>query len=476
MTRWRTVWCLSVMCLLVLPVGAQDYVGHDACQPCHSAIYGEYIQTGHPYKLNKVVDGQPPEYPFTEVLNPPEGFTWDDITYVIGGYNWKARFIDQNGFIITGDAVQWNLENQTWSGYHADEEIGTKPYNCGRCHTTGWQTVEDNGGVRQDGLDGMAGTFAAPGVECEGCHGPGSDHVAGPNSENIQKDSSKELCGRCHTRDAERRIAASGGLIRHHEQYDELVNSPHRFMECGNCHDPHKSVLNDLGGTTNGADCTACHAAVAVVVPEMAGHDCKTCHMPKATKSAIVTSTFDNEGDTGLLGDIQSHTFKLNTDPDAVMFSEDGKLVLLDDEGDAIVRVEYACGACHNGSEASAETVDWMYANAAIVHTGGMTAVAALEGLGTPGDFVLHEAYPNPFNPTTHIRYDLPAGADVRFVVHNAIGATVSVIVDERQVAGRYLASWDGRNAAGNDVASGVYFARLEAGPFSKTTRMTLVR
>jgi len=70
------------------------------------------VQTGHPYKLNKVENGQPPEYPFSEVPQPPEGYTWDDVAYVIGGYGWKARFIDHDGFIITGDAdatTQHNL-------------------------------------------------------------------------------------------------------------------------------------------------------------------------------------------------------------------------------------------------------------------------------------------------------------------------------------------------------------------------------
>ena len=38
-------------------------------------------------------DGQPPDYPFTEIPSPPEGYTWDDIAYAIGGYNWKAHFI-----------------------------------------------------------------------------------------------------------------------------------------------------------------------------------------------------------------------------------------------------------------------------------------------------------------------------------------------------------------------------------------------
>lgn len=67
-------------------------VGRQVCSECHSEINEVFIKSGHPWKLNKVVDGQPPAYPFTEVLDVCEGYIWDDITYVIGGHNWKARF------------------------------------------------------------------------------------------------------------------------------------------------------------------------------------------------------------------------------------------------------------------------------------------------------------------------------------------------------------------------------------------------
>nr|NIN34368.1 hypothetical protein [Gammaproteobacteria bacterium] len=113
-----------------------NYVGSETCGECHEETYNTFMRSGHPFKLNKVVDGQPPEYPFTEVPEPPEGYTWDDILYVIGGYNWKARFIDKEGFIITGDAnatTQYNFANEVvgkdagWVAYHAGEE---KPYDC----------------------------------------------------------------------------------------------------------------------------------------------------------------------------------------------------------------------------------------------------------------------------------------------------------------------------------------------------------
>jgi len=91
---------------------APSYVGTETCAECHEDISAVFAMSGHPYKLTKVVSGQAPEYPFTDIPSPPEGYTWDDVSYVIGGYNWKARFVDQEGFIITGDedaTTQYNF-------------------------------------------------------------------------------------------------------------------------------------------------------------------------------------------------------------------------------------------------------------------------------------------------------------------------------------------------------------------------------
>ena len=56
-----------------------EYAGSEVCAGCHQDISDVFKQSGHGYKLNPVVDGQPPEYPFTEVTELPEGYTWDDI-------------------------------------------------------------------------------------------------------------------------------------------------------------------------------------------------------------------------------------------------------------------------------------------------------------------------------------------------------------------------------------------------------------
>jgi len=73
-------------------------------------------------------------------------------------------------------------------------------------------------------------------------------------------------------------------------------------------------------------------------------------------------------------------------------------------------------------------------------------------------------AAPNPFNPATTIRYEVPAATHVRLAVYDVLGREVVALVDERREPGCYAVAWDGRDAAGRSVASGVYVVRLEAG------------
>jgi hypothetical protein len=101
-----------------------------------------------------------------------------------------------------------------------------------------------------------------------------------------------------------------------------------------------------------------------------------------------------------------------------------------------------------------------------------------IAGDGTvPAEFALHQNVPNPFNPTTVIRYDVPAGdAVVTLRVYDVAGRLVRTLVDERQTAGRKSATWDGRNNRGITVATGVYFYRMQAGNFVQTRKMLLLK
>ncbi len=93
-----------------------------------------------------------------------------------------------------------------------------------------------------------------------------------------------------------------------------------------------------------------------------------------------------------------------------------------------------------------------------------------------PTEFSLLQNHPNPFNPTTTIRYNLASNAHVRVEVHNVLGQLVRVLEDSDQASGVYETTWDGRNSAGQEVASGVYFYSLRSKDFVQTRKMVLSR
>ena len=95
---------------------------------------------------------------------------------------------------------------------------------------------------------------------------------------------------------------------------------------------------------------------------------------------------------------------------------------------------------------------------------------------GTPDRFALHAPSPNPFNPKTFLRFDLPEATTVSLKVYDLSGRLLRTLVDEHREAGRYRESWNGRDAQGRAMASGVYLCRIETDAFSDTERMTLLK
>jgi len=345
---------------IIVSEGAAKYVGSEQCEPCHGEIHADFVNSGHPYKLNNATDAQQPGYyPFGDLEGPPPNYSWSDVSHVIGGFRWKARFIDQQGYIITGaDAnatTQWNLPTNDdpepeWVGYHAGEQ--NKEYDCGPCHMTAY-----NSAGHQLDLPGMIGTWAFDGVQCEECHGPGEFHVGQPQDFGMKIDRSNEQCGKCHIRGEVSSIPASGGFIRHHEQWNEMFASKHASIQCVTCHDPHKGLheLNPDRAAAIQGNCEACHFTETAAYEEsgLPHHDlnvdCIDCHMPKAAKSARAVADY--------VGDVRSHLFGINTDPDAPMFSEDGGTAL------GYLTLEYTCLQCHSSKDKA-----WAAGKTALVH------------------------------------------------------------------------------------------------------------
>ena len=96
--------------------------------------------------------------------------------------------------------------------------------------------------------------------------------------------------------------------------------------------------------------------------------------------------------------------------------------------------------------------------------------------LQLPDKFQLLQNYPNPFNPQTTIRFQLPKAAATRISIYNMLGQEVKRIVDRQMEPGYHEVLWDGRNEAGMQVGSGVYYYRIEAGEFRDTKKMAMLR
>ena len=96
--------------------------------------------------------------------------------------------------------------------------------------------------------------------------------------------------------------------------------------------------------------------------------------------------------------------------------------------------------------------------------------------LRIPETFALYQNFPNPFNPSTIIRYDVPRSSHVTIRVYDMLGHVVKTLVQGEVEAGAHSVEWDGRNQRGERVSSGIYFYRIEAGSFTKTMKMILAK
>jgi hypothetical protein len=85
-------------------------------------------------------------------------------------------------------------------------------------------------------------------------------------------------------------------------------------------------------------------------------------------------------------------------------------------------------------------------------------------------------SFPNPFNPSTTMRFDLPTAARVRATVYSGDGRLVRALMEGDLPAGRHEAVWDGRDSRGNLAASGIYSCRIVAGERMETIKLALLR
>lgn len=506
---------VTLSCMFSM-VFSQDYVGSANCQVCHADHYTDWSGSGHPFKANiksqgwnilgAAADGGP-QFPsfvsnYRDTWMDTINASWlDDITGVIGGFGWKARFIDNTGKIVgTANSIvnqglghnQMNFyggEEWGWKDYHPSDDK-TYNYGCFRCHTTAPTTD----GTWLDGVTGL-GTFVEDGVGCEACHGPGSDHVSDPNASNIDLvyefnitdttgldfggtlgvippdpngNSVNYLCGSCHNRGFNAPIEAKGGYIKHHEPWEEsLTWDGHSFMSCTTCHEPHKRVVWDGDGVD--LTCTeSCHSTHLANTNHSSSATCVDCHMPFAGKSAVA------RGESGFKGDIRSHLFKITVNADP-MFTEDGSFVRDDETRPASLDLGFSCLGCHNddpNDNIPDKTMEEAVASAANMH--GTVSTDPYNPV--VNQYTLEQNYPNPFNPSTNISFTLPKEDQVQLTIYDVSGKRVNTLAQKSYEAGQHVITWNGFTEIGTLVPAGIYFAEMSTPDFRKTIKMVFMK
>lgn len=229
------------------PSRNNPYVGAFVCGRCHQDIYADYLTTGHSQQWQPVTDGQAPAYHWEDEIpypieNPPLGLEWNEVSLVLGGHFGYGVFFDRDGYLITGPETYWAIQTGQWRLYDPGQPV---PRDCGKCHTSGY----DPDGS-QDEFPGLSGSWVQGGVTCEGCHGPGRDHVKSRSADDILTDTSEGFCLGCHRGNDGHPLPGFGDVY--------LGNS--HSGSCGMCHDPHVSFKYEFERSLY-RDCVDCHTS-----------------------------------------------------------------------------------------------------------------------------------------------------------------------------------------------------------------------
>ena len=97
-------------------------------------------------------------------------------------------------------------------------------------------------------------------------------------------------------------------------------------------------------------------------------------------------------------------------------------------------------------------------------------------GLSIPDRFVLRQNFPNPFNPTTTLRYSVPELATIELAIYDIQGRLVKTLISEEYSAGWYETNWSGLDQSGNPVSTGMYFAKLQHGKMQQSIKMMYLK
>jgi len=104
------------------------------------------------------------------------------------------------------------------------------------------------------------------------------------------------------------------------------------------------------------------------------------------------------------------------------------------------------------------------------------TSSAGPNNNNLPAEFSLSNNYPNPFNPSTTIEYEIPKAAHVKMEIYNSLGELINILKNDFQNPGKYTVRWDGKNSKGQILPSGIYFYKMSSNGFTLVKKMLLLK
>jgi hypothetical protein len=315
----------------------------------------------------------------------------------------------------------------------------------------------------------------------------------------------------------------------HHQQYHDMIGSAHYtnpFVEvtCFTCHSSHKPTPNEktiVDSLTVGTDrfkvsdkdntlCLACHAThgpfasiqKAWVQNPVAFRDSIGRYVNRHTKHNMYDPTnLANTGGGGRCSKCHMTLTATTAKAFDIAIHNWGVIspnLTLRNVGvgtPSLGMINTCAASCHRNPAGASAAVpsfgigtdanisDWREGtDVALADTlwrywqgWGFTGVKEVAGTA-PASYSLSQNYPNPFNPSTKINVDVSKRGSVRLIVYNVIGQEVIRLMDGEYNGGKYDVTWNGKDAWGQTVATGLYLYKLEAGDFVTTKKMLMMK
>ncbi|MFQ6092857.1 MAG: T9SS type A sorting domain-containing protein [bacterium] len=372
----------------------------------------------------------------------------------------------------------------------------------------------------QQWVDWKSSVHSLQDVGCFSCHDPHADTEYGHQLRLDNDDNS--LCTSCHTEMAD---PAAATAHTHHSYDPENQNETGGASRCSKCHmpkvaksatsydihshtfeaiSPQETIDYQAAGGMPNSCAVSCHRNPSYAnVPDFGITDAELTDWTEDTDMQLAQLLADSAaiwwpacageiGDVTGDGDINvmdvlavvNHILGIVpiTDPNTLCRADcngDGDTNILDALG--IVNVILGIGQCGPAAckaQLTFEVMEFLRSLEPYLSAEDFARFLALVKVEVdlPAEYSLAQNYPNPFNPGTAIEYALPWTARIKLSIYNVLGQEVKVLVNSEMEGGYHTVSWDGKDAFGQDVASGVYFYRLDAGQFTQTRKMMLLK